>query len=180
MKEMIQMIFSGETLYALVFTALAAIIILGALGVVFLPNIIHSAYCLILTFLGVAGLYLQAGAGFVGIMQIMVYGGAISVLVIFAVMLVMDREPRRTSPLRSGKAPWIAGYGAFLFIAAMIVTVTKTVWPSEGSGLPEGMAMALIADQFLGNYIVAFEAAAILLLVAVVGALILAKGVEEK
>lgn len=181
MSELLQNLFTAETLYALVFTALAAIILLGALGVVFMPNIIHSAYCLILTFLGVAGLYLQAGAGFVGIIQILIYAGAISVLIIFAVMLVMDREPQRTSPFAPhGKKNWWAAYGVIIFVASLFLTITKTVWPQFGEGLSEDAEMTQIADLFLGNYIVAFEAAAILLLVAVIGAIILAKGVKDE
>ncbi len=181
MGELIQNLFTADMLYALVFTALAAVIILGAVGVVLLPNIIHNAYCLILTFLGVAGLYLQTGAGFVGIVQIFVYAGAISVLVIFAVMLVMDREPKRTSPfIPKGKRNWWAAYGVILFVAAMFLTITKTVWPQFGSGLAEKTEVTQIADLFLGEYVIAFEAAAILLLVAVIGAIILAKGVKDE
>jgi len=179
--ELVQFCLSGEGLYTLVFTALAAIILLGALGVVLFPNIIHSAYCLVLTFLGVAGLYMQAGAGFVGIVQILIYAGAISVLLIFAVMLVMDREPKYTSPFApKEKRNWWAAYGVILFIAAIFITITTTVWPKTGTGLADGTETAMIADLFLGNYVVAFEAAAILLLVAVIGAIILAKGVKDE
>ena len=181
MSELIQMLFTADTLYALVFLALAAVTLLGAAGVVLLPNIIHSAYCLILTFLGVAGLYLQAGAGFFGIVQILVYAGAISVLIIFAVMLVMDREPKRTSTFApKEKRNWWAAYGAILFVSSMILTITTTVWPQFGRGISEDAEMTQIADLFLGNYVVAFEAAAILLLVAVIGAIILAKGVKDE
>ncbi len=180
--NLLSSILSAEFLDVLVFTALAAIIILGALGVVFMRNIVHSAYCLILTFLGVAGLYMEAGAGFVGIMQIMVYAGAISVLVIFAVMLVMDREPKRTSPFApKGKRNWWTAYGIVVFVGMLLVTIFKTVWPQyDASEVSSELAVNQIADLFLGDYVVAFEAAAILLLVAVIGAIMLAKGVKDE
>lgn len=162
----------------LVFLALAGITIVGALGVVSLKNIVHAALSLVLSFLGVAALYFQLQAEFMGLVQIMVYAGAISVLMIFAIMLVMDREPGQTN-LSQPVNRWWGAVLALLFAATLGAVIWEsrfTVQPSINSQDRVGQ----IASLLLGDYVIAFEAAAILLLVAVVGAIILAKGAKER
>ncbi len=164
-----------------VFILLAVITVGAALGVVISKNIVHSALLLVLTFLGVAGLYFQMNAGFIGLVQILIYGGAISVLIIFAIMLVMDVEVEKTN-LPSPSIPRrMAGvYLSVLLTAALGIAIWFTRWPLGQAGDKSFDEMALLADLMLGKYVVAFEVAAILLLVAVVGAIILAKGADEK
>ena len=163
-----------------VFMLLALITLGSALGVVASKNIVHSALMLVLTFLGVAGLYFQMNAGFIGLVQILVYGGAISVLIIFAIMLVMDVEPEKTNlPSPSlGRRLW-GVYLVVLLIIALGASIWYTRWPlaMSAAGADE---MTVLANLMLGKYVVAFEVAAILLLVAVVGAIILAKGADDK
>jgi len=163
-----------------VFILLVLITIGSALGVVASKNIIHSALLLVLTFLGVAGLYFQMNAGFIGLVQILVYGGAISVLIIFAIMLVMDVEPEKTnlSTPSLGRRMW-GVYLVVLLIIALGASIWYTRWPlaMSAAGADE---MTVLANLMLGKYVVAFEVAAILLLVAVVGAIILAKGADDK
>ncbi|MGI6430531.1 MAG: NADH-quinone oxidoreductase subunit J [Syntrophomonadaceae bacterium] len=100
----------------LVFMILGLITLLGALGVVAFKNIVHAALALVVSFLGVAGLYFQLQAEFLGLVQVMVYAGAISVLVIFAIMLVMDRDPETTN-LSNKVNRWWGGLIALLFAA---------------------------------------------------------------
>lgn len=162
----------------LVFIALAGITLVGALGVVLLKNIVHAALSLVLSFLGVAAIYFQLQAEFLGLVQIMVYAGAISVLMIFAIMLVMDREPDRTNLSHKGNQLW-GGLTALLFAAVIGISI----WGSQFAVQPTNSAadrIGQIAQLVMGNFVVAFEAAAILLLVAVVGAIILAKGAKEE
>lgn len=179
---LLKFMFSGDGLYTLAFAILGMLAVLGALGVVLLPNIVHATMCLLLTFLSIAGIYMQAGAGFVGIIQIMVYAGAITILIVFAVMLIMDRDPGHTNPVvpHRGKLNWWAAFGSILFVATMFVVAFRSLWPTNGNGINENVEVQSIANLFLGEYVVAFEAAAVLLLVAVIGAIILAKGVEDK
>jgi len=164
-----------------VFILIAAVTIGSALGVVAAKNIVHSALLLVVTFLAVAGLYFQMNAGFLGLVQILIYGGAISVLIIFAIMLVMDTEVERTN-LPSSNLPRRLGglYVSILLTITAGAAIWFTRWPLAGAGSKGWDEMAVLADLMLGKYVVAFEVAAILLLVAVVGAIILAKGADEK
>jgi len=180
MGDVISGFITGITLSDVVFIVIAAIMILAALGVVLARNIVHSALFLVLTFLGVAGIYFQLHAGFIGLVQIMVYAGAISILMIFAIMLVMDVEPKKTNLFNVSIPTIIAGgmVGCLLFLG-----LTGSIGFSEfpiSAAKSSDQGVDLLAGLLLGKYVVPFEVAAILLLVAVVGALILAKGVEDK
>ncbi|NLP24395.1 MAG: NADH-quinone oxidoreductase subunit J [Syntrophomonadaceae bacterium] len=162
----------------LVFMILGLITLLGALGVVAFKNIVHAALALVVSFLGVAGLYFQLQAEFLGLVQVMVYAGAISVLVIFAIMLVMDRDPETTN-LSHKVNRWWGGLIALLFAAL----IGASIWESQftiQAGNVSVDRLGQIAELLLGDYVVAFEVAAILLLVAVVGAIILAKGAKDQ
>ncbi|MBP1760476.1 MAG: NADH-ubiquinone/plastoquinone oxidoreductase chain 6 [Firmicutes bacterium] len=164
----------------IVFIALAGITLLAALGVVLSRNIIHSALFLVLTFLGVAGIYFQLNAGFVGLVQIMVYAGAISVLIIFAIMLVMDVEPDQTNLFNQSTPTIMAGgYVSVLLAAGLAGAIWFTKWPLSAVQVGD-QGVEKLAGMLLGPYVVSFEVAAILLLVAVFGAILLAKGVEDK
>jgi len=169
------------TVNDVVFVCVSGVTVLSALGVVFSRNIIHSALALILAFLGVAVTFFQLGAGFIGLVQILVYAGAISVLIIFAVMLVMNVDAARTN--KANPNGWTFIWGTLLALVIIAVLGTTIMYsdlvPALGE-LPVADAVGALAGLMLGNYVVAFEAAAILLLVAVVGAIILARGVEEK
>jgi NADH-quinone oxidoreductase subunit J len=164
----------------LVFFGIAMVTLLGALGVVISRNIIHSALFLILTFLGVAGVFLELNAWFLALVQILVYAGAISVLVIFAIMLVMNSRASGTNPPNPSKGTHLWG----IYLAGLlVVSLAGSIWYSRLPALPGPAvpdALGLLADLMLGKYVVAFEAAAILLLLTVVGAIILARGAEEK
>lgn len=171
---------NGFTLNDAVFIVIAGLTLLAALGVMFSRNIVHSAIFLVITFLGVAGIYFQLNAGFLGLVQIMVYAGAISVLMIFAIMLVMDVDPNRTNLFNTNLPTMLfGGFAGFLLVAGLVGSIWFTKWPiSPVKASDQGVG--LLADLMLGKYVVPFEVAAILLLVAVVGAIILARGVDEK
>lgn len=166
--------------YDVVFLAIALLIVAASLGVVVFKNIVHSALSLILAFLGVAAIYFQLNAGFIGLVQIMVYAGAISVLIIFAIMLVMDKSVDKTNLPSPSKGRRIIG----LFITLLLaLTLGGATWFSKfpvASGSLAEDSVGMLAGLFMGDYVIAFEVAAILLLVAVIGAIILAKGADDK
>lgn len=165
------------SLNLLVFLLIAAITLVAAVGVVTFKNIVHSALALILCFLGVAALYFQLEAGFIGMVQILVYAGAVSVLFVFAVMLVMNREIEESN-LANPRTRLIGAVVALMLTAGLGTAICLTKWP-QLPGQVSGDAVKQLAGLLLGDYAVAFETAAILLLIAVVGAIILAKGAEE-
>lgn len=161
----------------LVFYTIAVVTLLAALGVVGFKNIVHSALALVLTFLGVAALYFQLGAGFLGLVQVLVYAGAVSVLIVFAVMLVMDREAEESN-LANPRTRLIGGFIALLLTGGLGTAIWSSKWPAV-TAQPLKDSIGKLAQMLLGDYVVAFEAAALLLLLAVVGAIILVKGAEE-
>lgn len=164
----------------LVFLAVSAFTVAAALAVVLSRNIVHSALALILTFLGVAVTFFDLDAGFLGLVQILVYAGAVSVLMIFAIMLVMNPEPASTNPSTPSRSTHLlGGLLAWLMVIGLGIAIGFTGWPSSPVGPGEQDAVGALANLLLGNYVVAFEAAAILLLLAVVGAIILAKGADQ-
>ncbi|MDD2619595.1 MAG: NADH-quinone oxidoreductase subunit J [Syntrophomonadaceae bacterium] len=165
------------SLNLLVFLLIAAVTLGAAAGVVAFKNIIHSALALILTFLGVAALYFQLDAGFIGMVQILVYAGAVSVLFVFAVMLVMDRDAEETN-LANPRTRWAAAAAALLLTGGLGTAIWSSKW-TNSPGLVNEDEVRQLAGLLLGDYVVAFETAAILLLIAVVGAIILAKGAGE-
>lgn len=163
-----------------VFILIAVVTVGGGLGVIFSRNIIHAALCLVVSFVGVAAVYFSLSAGFLGVIQIMVYVGAIAVLIIFAIMLVMERDVRKTNMFSRNWFNYVFGIPIIgCVIVSMLVALQKSHFPvSPPPAVDDGVGQ--LAELMLGDYVVPFEAAAILLLVAVIGAIIMAKGAETK
>jgi NADH:ubiquinone oxidoreductase subunit 6 (subunit J) len=157
-----------------VFFGIALVTIVGALLVVLSRNLFHSALGLVLSFFGVAGVYFISEAEFVGVSQILVYVGAISTLITFAIMLTRGMMFGTTSPRnrQSGTAAIITAL-TFVVLAALVRAVP---WPQSGEAIPDGEAViARIGSMFVNEYFVAFELLALLLLVALAGAIVLAR-----
>ena len=138
----------------------------GALLVALMPKLVHSAFALVLALIGVAGLYWGLGADFLGGVQLLVYVGGILVLLLFGVMLthkIYDLELRNeTSQFAPGL---IVGAGLFVILTA---TALRTQW--AGTPRPPAPTTEAIGRLFMGHYLLPFETASILLLVALVGA----------
>lgn len=154
------------------FWIIAIVAVIAALGVVFLRNVFRAALSLILCFLMVAGLYITLSADFLAAVQILVYVGAISVLIILAIM--MTREVQQGSPANKMKVP--AFVVAIVLLGIMIYTVTKTSWQvaSESPLTPTTtpLALKLFGE---GGFILPVEMAAVLLLAAILGAIVIAR-----
>ena len=153
--------------------ALLGVITLGAaVMVVASRSLLRSALWLILAFLGVAGIYILLEAEFLAVVQVLVYIGAIATLIIFAIMLsrsVMDpSEPRFNDQ-------WglVGGFAALLFVVLAAI-VTRVRWPVSGAPAPPD-AIARLGTDFVGAYAVPFEVASVLLVVAMIGAIIIAR-----
>jgi NADH-quinone oxidoreductase subunit J len=162
------------TLAQVVFLGIALVTVIGALIVVLSRNLFHSALGLVLSFFGVAGVYFIAEAEFVGVSQILVYVGAISTLITFAIMLTRGMMFGTTSPRnrQSGTAAMITAL-TFLVLAALMNAVA---WPQVGDPITDGEAIiARIGSMFVNEYIVAFQLLALLLLVSLAGAIVLAR-----
>lgn len=157
---------------AISFWMLAAVAITAALGVVLLRNVFRAALSLILCFIMVAGLYITLSADFLAAVQILVYVGAISVLIILAIM--MTREVQQGSPNSRFQIP--AFIVAILFLEVLILTLTNTPWPISGI-MPTAPTTSALANSLFGEggYLLPVEIGAVLLLSAILGAIVLAR-----
>jgi len=161
---------------ALLFWVLSAVVVLSALAVVLLKNIVHSALYLVLSFIGVAGIYVLLNAEFLAAVQVLVYAGAIAVLIVFAVMLTRRGDIRFSNLFNVNYLA--AGVVSLTLFIIILITTLRTRWITSNAGLSVNNVEA-IADAFLVRYVVPFEITAVLLLVAIVGAIFLARGVKE-
>jgi NAD(P)H-quinone oxidoreductase subunit 6 len=164
----------GEGVQLVSFGILAVMMIGAALGVVLFSNIVYSAFLLGGVFISMAGLYLLLNADFVAAAQILIYVGAINVLILFAIMLVNKKEDFRTLPnfwIRQ-IATAIVCLGLFGLLGAMVLS---TPW-AVSSALPGGEgAIVKIGKHFFTDFLLPFELASVFLLMAMVGAIVLAR-----
>ncbi|CUH94770.1 hypothetical protein P22_0836 [Propionispora sp. 2/2-37] len=166
----------GDLAYTAAFYLLSLVTLGAAAGVVVKRNLVHSALLLALSFIGVAGLYVLLEAEYLAAVQILVYSGAVAVMVVIGIMLTVRGEMEDSNP--PSRLGWSAGIVAALFSGILILIVTATPWKQSVQGAIEDSA-PVIAQLLLGEYVLAFEAAAVLLLAAMMGAIILAKGADE-
>jgi NADH-quinone oxidoreductase subunit J len=167
-----------STMTTIVFFIFAIIAVAAAWGVVTSKNIVHSALFLALSFFGVAVLYILLNAEFLAAAQILVYAGAVSILVIFAVMLTLRGDVAVSNP-NTSKWIWGVCVAGLLFALIAIVILTNESWRILPITPATGGTVELSAVLFQ-LYMVPFEAAAFLLTIALIGAVILAKGVTER
>jgi NADH-quinone oxidoreductase subunit J len=154
------------------FWILAVIGIGAALAVVLLSNVFRAALCLVLCFLTVAGIYVTLSADFLAVVQILIYVGAIAVLIILAIMLT--REVQRGSPANKLRIP--AFFVAILFLGTVGFAIWLKPWKLAGVAPLEPTTPALAGKLFgEGGFILPVEIAAILLLAAILGAIVLVR-----
>jgi NADH-quinone oxidoreductase subunit J len=159
----------------------ATIVILGAVGVVISRNPVHAALMLVMTLFGVAVLFVQEGANFLAAVQVIVYAGAIVVLFLFVIMFLgVDRQENLDEEPLAFQRP-LAGILVVLGLAGIITLGVGAKWstgaPSvagPAQGQPGGDVAALGRSIFT-TYLFAFEITAALLVIAVVGAVVLAR-----
>jgi NADH-quinone oxidoreductase subunit J len=157
------------------FYLLSGLAIISGVLVITRRNAVHSALALIVTLLAVSGLYLMLYAPFVAGVQIIVYAGGIMVLFLFVIMLV---NLERTVKERQFNRIWPAGVVAAVALLGLFVSVYvkgKALFPETGLQFAEGDNTQKIGVMLYGNYVFAFEIASLLLLVAILGAVIMAK-----
>ena len=164
----------ASTTQLICFVVLSATLVLGALGVVLLPNIVYSAFLLGGVFLSVAGLYLMLNASFVAAAQVLVYVGAVNVLILFAIMLVNKKENLEVIPGLALRRVLSGAVCAGLF-ALLIRVAFITPWPLPGPEPVGEDATIRIGEHLFSDYLLPFELASVLLLIAMIGAIVLAR-----
>lgn len=166
--------FPLPTIQQVVFLGLAAFVAATALAVVLSRNLFHNALALVGTLFGVAGLYLLLEAEFLAISQILVYVGAIATLITFAIMLTRGMMYGGTSTNNRQLLP-VAIISVLLFLVLGGI-LSSVPWPEVGADLPSAQAMlTTLGVAFVTSYVIPFEAVGVLLLVALVGAVMLAR-----
>ena len=167
--------------YTIVFVISAIICLTGAIGVIAAKNPVHSALMLVMTLFGIAVLFIAQEAHFLAAVQVIVYAGAIVVLFLFVIMLlgVDVAADIELGELRSQRP------AALAFVAASLGLIGFLIWKvdnpatgaiSQGGAIDESTPnVNLLAESLFSDYVYAFELTSVLLVIAVVGAVILAR-----
>ncbi|MFS0766539.1 MULTISPECIES: NADH-quinone oxidoreductase subunit J [Peribacillus] len=165
---------SGELI---AFIGLALVSIVGGVLLITLTKVVHMVIALVFTFLGIAGIYMLLSAEFVAIVQILIYSGAITIVMLFGIMLTKHHE---------NDAPAKGGWGNFSLLAAIAgfaVAVYLGIYnldiPVQPTALHEENTKQIGIELF-SKYVIPFEVMSVLLLVALVGAIVLAKKDDEE
>ncbi|MCC5657405.1 NADH-quinone oxidoreductase subunit J [Nostoc sp. XA010] len=154
---------------------LGVMMIGAAIGVVLFSNIVYSAFLLGGVFISIAGIYLLLNADFVAAAQILIYVGAVNVLILFAIMLVNKREDFVAFP-NSWVRKLLTGLVSVGLFGLLSTMVLATPWAYSAAPVAGGeSSIVLIGEHFFTDFLLPFELASILLLIAMVGAIILAR-----
>jgi NADH:ubiquinone oxidoreductase subunit 6 (subunit J) len=156
-----------QTGIVVAFYIIGATTVVSALMVAAVRNLIHAVLFLVLTFVGVAGIYIVLSADFVAMAQILIYAGAISVLLVFAVMLTptADRKNSETA------------FQAPAFVTVYVIYDTNWQLASRAEFTTTA---ASLGQAFLKPYVVPFEVASVLLVAAMVGAIVLTQETQDE
>lgn len=165
------------------FALCAAVVLSGGVGVVTSRNAVHAALSLVATLFGIAVLFIEQHAYFLAAVQVVVYAGAIVVLFLFVIMFLgVDKSKHpHVEPLVGQR--WFAGLGVAITVAGVIYLMANSHWVSGvlsastgGTALATGAGnVTQLGDSVFTTYLLAFEATAGLLIIAVVGAVLLAR-----
>jgi NADH-quinone oxidoreductase subunit J len=154
------------------FWIIAVVMAAAAIGVVTMKNIVHAALALVVVLAGAAAQYVLLQAEFLGIVQVLIYIGAVIVLFLFGIMLT--RAPMRKSAEYDNDQRPLAGAVALLIFGVLAYLLVDE-FSSDKLNLTQPTATSAIADSIFRSYVVAFEAVSMLLLAALIGAIVLAR-----
>jgi NADH-quinone oxidoreductase subunit J len=151
----------------------AAVAVAGAIGLVMAKDLVHAVMSMFATLCAIAALYLVIGSEFLAAMQLFVYGGAITVLVLFVLMLTRrGAEERSVEASNRSTGHWIAGALCLVLFAVFVNTFMSSEWSIAPS---EAHTTASLATILFSRYVLPFEIAGLALTVALIGAIVLAR-----
>jgi NADH:ubiquinone oxidoreductase subunit 6 (subunit J) len=170
-------------LASIVFLIFAAILVGSALAVVTLRNIVHAALFLVLVFGAAAGIYILLNAEFIAIVQILVYAGAVTILILFSIMLTQNPNSRSSNPVN--RQAFIAAGIALLLCGGIVFALSQNgaISSAASQAVTQNTGTAVNIGNLLYSpttysYVLPFEIATLVLLVAIVGAIVI--GREEE
>jgi NADH:ubiquinone oxidoreductase subunit 6 (subunit J) len=158
------------------FWGLGALAVGSALGIVLSRSLLHAVLWLILSFIALAGLFVTLSADFVAVAQVLVYAGAVGVLVIFAIMLTPNSATGNSETRFFGPGLLVAS----VLSAIMVYVAAKTDWnTARREAFLPASTVAQIGEALVNRYVLPFEVASVLLIAAMVGALVLVRTERE-
>jgi NADH-quinone oxidoreductase subunit J len=156
---------------SIVFLLIAALTVAGALAAALLKNLVHCALSLTVTFGGLALLYLQLDAQFAGFSQILVYIGAVAILVVFAILLTRGAG---VPEYRGFSSSWLAGLAISAAVFALLAWAVLKSLPATPASAAPAVTVETIGAALMSGYVLPLEMTAVLLTVALIGAVIVA------
>jgi len=168
-------IFAGGSVDDALFAVLAMVMLVSALLVVTMRDIIRCGLAMIVAFLALAGIYVVVGAPLIAAAQVIVYIGAISVLILFAIMLTQSKAAPAKLVFQTQAAP--AAVAAIILVVLIALGVGATDWGEASTRFR--LATDTLARILFRDYVLPFEVVSVLLLAAVVGGIFIAKREDE-
>ncbi|HHV64923.1 MAG TPA: NADH-quinone oxidoreductase subunit J [Peptococcaceae bacterium] len=165
-----------NSLELIAFFLLAGSLLTGALMVVTLKNLVNSVLSLIVVFFSLAGIFILLNADFLAAVQVLVYAGGVCIMLVFGVMLVQRKDMRESNPVNRRFLIAAPLTGALFLLIGLVAA--KSPWVKEAGEVPEN-TIEHLAPILLRDYVIPFEAVAILLTVALTGVLLLVKEVKD-
>jgi len=151
------------------FYTAATLVILGGIGVVITKNIVYAAFSLLVSMIGIAGVFLLAFAEFLALVQILIYGGAVVIVILFALMLTRIEDFRDVSDSRNRPLALLVSLILFaVLVASLIQTPTST-------GDRSHISMVELGESLFTDWAIPFEVASLVLLVALIGAIVIVR-----
>ena len=154
------------------FAIIAGVTVGSAIAAMSLRNLVHCALSLVLTFAGLAALFLQLNAEFVGFAQVLVYIGAVAILIVFAILLTRGGGVEPPAPVAAG-AGWGIGIAVLAFLA-MAGAITSSIVTQRTAPAERAAPVRAIGDRLMTDYILPLEVVGLLLTAALIGAVIIA------
>ena len=153
----------------ILFYIAATLVILGGIGVVITKNIVYAAFSLLVSMIGIAGVFLLAFAEFLALVQILIYGGAVVIVILFALMLTRIEDFRDLSDSRNRPLALLVSLILFaVLVASLIQTPTST-------GERSHVSMVELGESLFTDWAIPFEVVSLVLLVALIGAIVIVR-----
>ena len=156
------------------FYVASALVIMGGLGVVLTRNIVYAAFSLLAAMLGVAGVFLLMFAEFLALVQVLIYGGAVVIVVLFSLMLTRIQDFQHLTDHGQWPLAAVSAIGVFALLTAAIVTTSVKVVERTSVGFLE------LGESLFTDWAVPFEVASLVLLVALIGSIVLVRTTGDR
>lgn len=165
------------TVAEVLFYILAVIAVVASIGVVTIPNVVHAALMLIVSLLSVAGFYILLSNEFLALVQILIYAGTVVIIVLLGLMLTRGRQ---NLPSVEAGAQWpLALIGSLVLMGVLLTAVLDAEWPRD-AGQVTLVSINTLGSALFRDWLLPFEIVSVVLLVALIGAVVIAHQEEEE